>query len=346
MNSQLPGQLVLQGRTLAPGALARLRVGLVADELTTSCLQHTCQVQPVTPGNAWAVLALWRPDVLLVESCWQGHRERWRYGIAEYPLFPERNNLALQRVLDLARRLGVPAVFWNKEDGVHYERFIHSARLFDFILTVDERVLGRYRQDAPQARVGVLPFAVHRDLHYPASHPPRQRGALFVGSYTQTIHPERKYWQDLMFAACRPLGLTIVDRNSDRKSAIYRFPEADYIRVLPAIPHVHTGFYYRDYPVCLNVNTITDSRSMMSRRLMEILACGSLAVTNPSLAVATHLDGLCEVVTGPASAQQLFEQLSHGLTPQQQAMCREASAQVLARFGYERWLSQLMEFIG
>src|SRR5687767_10822686 len=112
----------------------RLRVALIADELTTACLRHECEVREVTPRlNYRYVLSRWKPDLLLVESAWAGHGNCWKYKVASYADHPERTNERLRKVVEYARACGVPCVFWNKEDGVHFERFIDSAKLFDHV---------------------------------------------------------------------------------------------------------------------------------------------------------------------------------------------------------------------
>ena len=51
---------------------------------------------------------------------------------------------------------------------------------------------------------------------------------------------------------------------------------------------------------------------MCSRRLLEILACGGIAMTNPSLCVARHFAPYCKVVSTPEEAMETFARLRHG----------------------------------
>ncbi len=216
--------LAMSPASTAPSPFARLKVALVADELTSACLAHECRIMQVTPRNAAAVLRLWRPDILFVESCWNGWRGAWKYGIAAYPDHPERDNHALQRTVGMARERGIPTVFWNREDGVHFDRFIASARLFDAIFTVDETVIPRYREVVgPGVLVGVLMFAFAPAIHHPAADLAPIARAAFAGSYSRTLHARRRSWQHMMFDAAEPLGLTIFDRNSGRRAETYRF---------------------------------------------------------------------------------------------------------------------------
>src|SRR5690625_3169612 len=186
-----------------------LKIALIADELTQACLAPECRIMPVTPWNARAVLGLWRPDFLLVETSWNGWLRSWKYKMAAYPDYPERNNNDLRRVVELARSRGLKTVFWNREDGVHFDRFIESARLFDYIFTVDEQRVPDYRAVCgPEVPVEVLMFAAQPRIHYPKAGPVDPRAA-FVGSYSTHVHPARRAWQDQVLEATEEIRLVV-----------------------------------------------------------------------------------------------------------------------------------------
>ena len=289
------------------------KFALIGDELTSLSLYKENPLSIVQTNLLSKFRKRNKPRFILVESAWRGHKDKWRYKIANYPGYPERNNVELRKLLELADKYNIPAVFWNKEDGAHFNRFIDSASLFKYILTVDENCVQRYRSILGKSvKVGVLPFAVQPKFHHPTSLPPSYNESLFVGSYSHHIHNARRQWQDMVFTTASPYGLTIVDRNSDRKSDVYRYPDLPNMTIKPAVPYDQTGELFRQYSHCLNVNTVTDSPSMFSRRLIEIMACGRLAVTNPSLAVSTRFEGMCEVIESREQADELFAQLSRG----------------------------------
>ncbi len=324
----------------------KLRMVFIGDALTFQSLKNENIFVMNHTNNFFDKFALKHANILLVESAWSGHKNKWRYKIANYTDYPERNNVELRRLLELADKYNIPAVFWNKEDGAHFNRFIDSASLFKYILTVDSNCVERYRAILGNSvKVGVLPFAVQPKFHYPTDLPSRYNESLFVGSYSQHIHNARQQWQDIAFTAASPYGLTIVDRNSDRKSDVYRYPDLPNMTIKSAVPYDQTGELFRQYSHCLNVNTVTDSPSMFSRRLIEIMACGRLAVTNPSLSVSTRFEGMCEVIESKEQADELFAQLSRGYTKQQAEMMRYASDHVLKNYNYDQWIKRIVEFI-
>lgn len=296
----------------SPTPLRKLRVALISDELTRSCLARECSVQNI---GAWAYpwqLRMGKPDLLFVESAWSGVRNGWKYQIAAYPDHPERTNRRLRQLVARARDLGIPTVFWNKEDSVHFERFIDSASLFDHVFTVDANCVSRYRERmGPQASVTPLMFPVQPATHHFTGFGFRRREACFVGSYSQHIHERRREWQDMVFAAATRAGLGVAayDRNSGRKARQYRYPPFSGMSVRPAVPHERTAQLYKDYLVSLNVNTVADSPTMYSRRLVEILACGGIAVTSPAVSVDRMFKDYCHVVSDQAQAEDLFGRL-------------------------------------
>ena len=323
------------------------KIAIISDELTAKALDSaSIKVMHLSNENKFWVFKVFKPDFILVESAWRGYKDKWRYKLANYPDYPERNNVELRKLLELADRCNIPAVFWNKEDGAHFNRFIDSASLFKYVLTVDENCVERYQAILGNSvKVGVLPFAVQPKFHHPTDFPPHYNESLFVGSYSHHIHNARQQWQDMAFTAASPYGLTIVDRNSDRKSDVYRYPDLPNMTIKPAVPYDQTGELFRQYSHCLNVNTVTDSPSMFSRRLIEIMACGRLAVTNPSLSVSTRFEGMCEVIDNKEQADELFAQLSKGYTKQQAEMMRYASDHVLKNYNYDQWIKRIVEFI-
>lgn len=327
--------------------LGSIKVALISDELTFLALEKSStKIFHIKNKNWFQVFKIFRPDLILVESAWRGHKDKWRYKIANYPDYPERNNVELRKLLEMADKYNIPAVFWNKEDSAHFNRFVDSVSLFKYVLTVDSNCVERYQAIlGDKVKVGVLPFAVQPKFHYPATSQPRYHKSLFVGSYSKHIHNARRQWQDMAFKAASAYGLDIVDRNSQRNPDVYRYPDLPSTKVFSNIPYNETGDVYRQYSHCLNVNTVINSPSMFSRRLIEIMACGRLAVTNPSLAVSTRFEGMCEVIESREQADELFAQLSKGYTPAQEEMMRYASNHVLQHYNYDQWIKQIVDFI-
>lgn len=326
-----------------------MKIALISDELTLSSLSKSCIIYNINQYNYWFILKFFKPDFLLVESCWKGKNNSWKYKVASYQDYPRRSNRELRIIINFAKELGIPCVFWNKEDSVHFDRFIDSAKLFDHIFTVDENCIPRYRTVVGEGTtVNTLMFPVQPKTHHFTGFQFKYHRANFVGSYSHHVHDRRRYWQDLMFGAASDtgLGLTVVDRNSDRKSSNYRFPSAPGLEVRPALPHDRTAQIYRDYLVSLNVNTIEDSATMYSRRLVEILACGGIAVTNPSPAVERYFKDFCHVVHDADEAADLFARLKHGPSADDLARAEAGARYVLNEHTWAHRLAEIVRVVG
>jgi spore maturation protein CgeB len=327
----------------------RLRVALVADSLTRSCLQNECEILDLTPNNYEQALVRFKPDFIFFESVWFGHQDTWIFKVASYPWYRFRSNKYLVKLTEFARSLGIPTVFWCKEDGVHFHRFINSARHFDHVLTVDANCIERYKAVlGPAASVGVLSFPVQPRFHAFTGFDFKYRSASFLGSYSHHIHSARRAWQDMAFTSLLDagLGLTIFDRNSSRKSGIYRYPQRRGTVILPALPHDQTSSAFKDYMVSLNVNTVTDSASMYSRRLVEILACGGIAVTSPAKSVDIFFKDFCYVVGDARHASELFSRLEKdGLNSDDLERARAGSEYVLREHTWSKRLGEIVDWL-
>lgn len=293
-----------------------MKIALISDKLTHDSLNAELyvKIKNIIPLNYKVILKLWKPDILFVESAWQGHKNKWKFKIASYPDYPRRNNKKLQKVVSYCKKLGIPTVFWNKEDGVHFDRFIDSAKLFDYIFTVDENCIPKYKKVVDKnTQVNTLMFAVQPKFHNFTGINFKYKESNFVGSYSHHIHNKRREWQDMMFKVSSDItGLVVFDRNSERKSKNYRYPILENIKVNKSVSYRETSDIYKDYMISLNVNTIEDSETMFSRRLVEIIACGGIAITNNSPAVEKYFKDFCYTVSNEEELVSLLSRLNTG----------------------------------
>lgn len=291
----------------------RTKIFSILDDFSYKGLSREFSVHNLNPYFCNFLIRFFTPDFLLVESAWKGSKDTWKYKIASYPEYAKRTNSKLIKLLDAAKNKGIPTVFWNKEDSVHFDRFIDSAKHFDHILTVDSNCVAKYKSIGNFKSVNTMMFPVQPKIHSFNGFNLKINRANFCGSYNASIHPQRKYTQDwLLRAASEIIGLDIYDRNSKRKNSIYRFPFSNNVSTFPAIKYKNTANIYKSYFASLNINTIEDSPSMYSRRLVEILACGGIAVTSPALSVETHFKDFCHVVSCYEEASALFSRLKYG----------------------------------
>ena len=141
------------------------------------------------------------------------------------------------------------------------------------------------------------------------------------------------------------LGLTAFDRNSKRKSGNYRYPMLPGMEVKKAVSYPKTAQIYKDYLVSLNVNTITDSPTMYSRRLIEILACGGIAVTTPAKSVDAMFAEFCHIVHNEEEMLELFARLKYGPSDDDLERARAGAEYVAQNHTWAHHLQQIANTI-
>jgi hypothetical protein len=245
----------------------------------------------------------------------------------------------------LARDRGIPAVFWNKDDGAFFDAFIDIARLFPHVFTTDNTCLPRYREQLlPGSTAGVLAMPYQPAFHSFTGFAFEKNAVCFAGSYYRHILNSRRQFLDMMFTACEhaAMPLHVFDRNSHRLSHFFefRFPQQSGLQLHRKIPHTETAKIYKRYVVSLNVNSVTSSETICSRRLLEILACGGIAVTNRSLAVDLHFRDYCHVVETRSEADELLARLRHGPSGEDRERARAGAAYVRSAHTWERRLGE------
>jgi len=342
-----------------------LKIAIITDELTSISLKEEADIRIITPQNYKLILnSSWRADFLFVESVWKGYKNRWKYGVASFPKLnytpsilkkmyrfyhKQRGNKNLKKVVEYAKSLAIPTVFWNKEDFIHYDRFKESAKLFDHIFTVDSNCIPKYKEMVDsRVTVDSLLFAIQPSIHNFKGFNFKYNSANFVGSYSHHIHNRRREWQDMMFNSLDANGipLTVYDRNSDRGSKNYRYPNFSNMEIKPSIPYPETANIYRDYLISLNVNTIEDSPTMFSRRLIEIIACGGVAVTNPTLAVDNYFKEFSYIVHNHEEMDELFKRLKYGLSTEDKERLRAGTEYIAKNHTWRERLNQISNTIG
>lgn len=334
-----------------PGAFGRLKIALVSDYFTAVCLSAECRVRTMTPGNFKEVIDEWRPDLVFVESAFHGVNGTWRYELARQPKWLRLGQpKAIYRLVEFARSCGVPTFFWNKDDGAFFDAFIDVAKAFDFVFTTDQECIARYRQQVPKhVPVNVLAMACQPAFHnFTGFHFVRNE-ACFTGSYYRRILDERRRFLDMVFDACDGAGLrlNVFDRNHDRLSRHFefRFPKRSQLRVNGAVPYQETAHIYKSHVASINVNSVTDSETMCSRRLLEILACGGIVVTNPGRAVDRYFSDFCHVVNTREEAHDLFLRLRHGPSPDDMARAEAGAAYVRQNHTWAHRLEQIYSIV-
>jgi len=246
----------------------------IMDEFTTGCFEQDVNLIQPRPDNWYALAEKYQPEFFIIESAWKGNNGSWQYRVADYANKPGQE---IAHICQYAREKGIPTLFWNKEDPVHHQKFMCSAKLVDHIFTTDANMKDSYQVKTGNTNVHALPFAAQPALHKPAPLAGRKPRACFAGSWYGNRHAERGESIRWLLQAANRHGLDIFDRNHG--TGIFPFPEEYQAGIKGSLPYKELCDEYSRYRVFLNVNSVTESPTMFSRRVFELMACGTPVVS-------------------------------------------------------------------
>ncbi|MEA1989899.1 MAG: glycosyltransferase [Pseudomonadota bacterium] len=288
-------------------SLDQLTFGLIADQFTTDTLAGAVNVLPLSPEN-WRKEIAERPiDVMFVESAWKGNESQWHKKVGFYS---EEEFRDLKALLEYCREKHIPSMFWNKEDPVHFDRFRKTAAMCDHVFTTDSRKIIPYlgtSNSFTQTASG-CPFYATPKLHnlLPSKRKWSQTAA-YGGTYYGKRYPERTVFMDKIMSAAAPLGLTIFDRQHDDPESPYKYPGGLASYVNGSLTYSEMIEAYKSHPLQINVNSVLDSPTMFSRRVMEVAACGTPVISGPALGMNRYIDNQALVINTETDAAEALE---------------------------------------
>lgn len=329
----------------AAKSLERITLGLIADQFTTDTLASAVKVVRLSPDNWKQELARQPIDALFVESAWKGNDGQWHRKVGFYS---DEEFSPLQALLTHCRQQGVPSLFWNKEDPVHFDRFRQAASLCDHVFTTDSRRIIPYLMtpDALTGTASSCPFYASPKIHnlLPSTRA-WQPTAAYGGTYYGARYPERTEYMDKIMSAASPLGLTIYDRQHSDPDSPYQYPGGLGDYVAGDLSYEEMIQAYKAHPVQINVNSVLDSPTMFSRRVVETAACGAPLISGPALGMNRYLEGAAHVINTESEAAQALENLLHHPAYRWRVALRGARAVMRAHTTQHR-LTQMLRTVG
>lgn len=290
-----------------PVSFPDIKVAIIADEFTIESFRFEWNLKLLTKENWREEVESFAPDFLFVESAWEGNNGNWRYQLVGNSA--PRDEIV--QLVSFCKMSGIPTAFWNKEDPPHFEDFLKTASLFDYIFTTEEALIGEYVRRTGHSNVALLPFAAQPALHNPVAIPgvARNRSVVFGGMYFREKYLERRGQMDRLLQAASRVGLDIYSRNPG-DDIRYRYPDSliGFVKGSLRYPQMITA--YHAYKVAINVNSVVGSQSMCARRIFEATACGAAVVTEPTPAIERYFPGdLLSQVANQESAYHTIRSL-------------------------------------
>ena len=306
--------------------LGDITIGLIADEFTTRTISASVSTMPIDREHWLAQIEQNPVDLVLVESAWSGNGGQWHRGVGAYG--PDEHQ-DIRDVLTYCRENGIPTAFWNKEDPIHFARFEATAALCDHVFTTDGGIIGKYlaTPGSEALTASSMPFYAQPTIHNPLpTDSPYSHTVAYAGTYYGERYKERSRDLYRMLETSERFGLTIYDRQAAFPDSPYRFP-AEFARYSKgALPYDEVIDSYKSHLAHLNGNSVMNSPTMFSRRVVEIAACGGIVLSGPGRGVEETFGGLI-----PASGEDsLWRALLHAWSTDPIARVREAWRQMRA----------------
>lgn len=286
----------------------KLRVLSLFDQFSEDCFRFDAELLPLDRANWETQVKESKADLFLAESVWRGNGETWNYCMTK---FSSRHGHDLRNVLSACKQMGIPTVFWNKEDPANFEVFVEVAKEFDYVFTTDANCVSRYKILLGHDRVATLPFAAQPAMHNPVLKKSRNSRIAFAGSWSGRKYPARALWLNNMLGEFLKRGiLDIYDRHSRAKDESLRFPERFKGVVHDALPYSDLSEQvYKSFAAMINVNSVEDSPSMVARRIYELAACGTPIISSPSPALNGSFEPIVHIVQDKSQIGKVLDEV-------------------------------------
>jgi len=265
---------VSQAKALQASAAGNvLKVACVMDEFTHGSFEPEWNLQQLTPAHWKSELETFQPEILFIESAWRGKDELWGSKVGH-------KSTELQGIVEWCRERSIPTVFWNKEDPVHFQTFLNTAKQFDHVFTTDLDCIHRYKAALGHEQVYFLPFACQPAIHNPIELYERKDAISFAGAY-YLRYPERaRDLESFLDALPDFKPVEIYDRNYGKDDPNYQFPEKYNPFIVGTLPFDKIDQAYKGYQYAINLNSIKQSQTMFARRVFELLASNTITISN------------------------------------------------------------------
>jgi len=271
--------------SLKSGNLKELRVAAIMDRFTLECFSPECILTELTPGNWRQEMEEAQPELLFVESAWDGKEQLWHNKINRCA--PEFTALA-----DYCHERKIPVVFWNKEDPIYTDTFMAAARHADAVFTTDLDCVQKYKLELGHNNVFHLHFAAQPRIHNPIEKYERKDRFCFAGAYYHRYADRCRVFDAFAEHFINTRGLDIYDRNYQSARSEHRFPACYDPYILGKLDPSEIDIAYKGYTFGINMNSVSQSQTMFARRVFELMASNTVVVGNYSRGVKNYFGDL------------------------------------------------------
>lgn len=310
-----------------------MKIACIMDEFTYTSFSYECDLLQLSPGNWKSEVESFKPDLLFIESAWQGKDSLWKLKISGF-------STELQELISYCKENSIPTIFWSKEDPVHFGTFLPVACSVDFVFTTDIDCIPKYKFHVGHDEVYCLPFAAQTKIHNPIEEFERKDEFNFAGSY-YLRYPQRQLDFENLINAIKPYkNITIYDRNFNNPHPHYTFPNCYKDMIIGNLPFDEIIKAYKGYRFGITMNTVKQSQTMFARRAFELIACNTFVVSNFSRALRNFFGDL---VISSDNIQELKHRLS--LVCNDEFYCKKIKLGSLRKVMKEHTYADRLKFI-
>ncbi|WP_053956173.1 glycosyltransferase family protein [Inediibacterium massiliense] len=261
----------------------KLKIGVILDPFSYECFKYEAYLIPLDPFSWKSILIQEKPDLIFVESAWEGNKGRWSYKIAH---LEKIKNQSLKQLIYECKKRKIPTIFWNKEDPLFFSSFLETAKLFDYVFTTDQSCIPKYKELLGHNQVYILPFAAQPKIHNPVHKDKVRLGKVaFAGTWYSMFEDRIKNMEIILKPALK-YNLHIYDRMyHSHANHAFKFPNLYQPFIHRNLSYDKMVEFYKKYDIFLNANIISDSPTMFSRRVFEILASGTNVISSYSIGI-------------------------------------------------------------
>ena len=270
---------------LKVATLSELRVACVMDRFSRDCYAPECQLLDLTPSGWRNELQKFQPDLIFIESAWEGKDKLWYRKIAGC-------DADFYDMIYYCREQEIPVVFWNKEDPVYTDTFMAAASLADVVFTTDIDCIAKYKSSLSHDRVYHLHFAAQPRIHNPIEKYNRKDKFCFAGAYYHRYKERAKVFDEFSRIFIDTKGFDIYDRNYQSARPEHAFPNEYSQYILGTLDSNQIDVAYKGYIYGVNMNSIQQSQTMFARRAFEMLASNTVTVGNYSRGMKNYFGDL------------------------------------------------------
>lgn len=266
-------------------SLSELRIACIMDRFTLDSYAPECNLCELTPNGWKDEIDSFVPDLVFIESAWQGKDKMWYRKISHC-------SKEYFEMTKYCQEKNIPVVFWNKEDPVYTDTFMAAARMADVVFTTDIDCIQQYKIQLGHNKVYHLHFAAQPKIHNPIEKYNRKDKFCFAGAYYHRYQQRALVFDSFAEEFIESKGFDIYDRNYQNALPEHAFPKRYNPYILGNLDPADIDIAYKGYIYGVNMNSIHQSQTMFARRVFEMIASNTITVGNYSRGVKNYFGDL------------------------------------------------------